>query len=211
MLHAGCTATSKCSGLARHKLSAMVAVDTVAIGPDWASMTTAIGTVAVAVVAVGVALYAEWRSALRLRNERKRGDDLLAEERALHAKEIVEQFAHSDAQLAAERAHTAARLQEDRMWNRRVDLYARISLALRRYVEDPPTRPDGQPVSAADVLALVNLVSEADMLASAPLADLLNQFVYDSPDSDRQLEIWNSFLHDARVELGVDRKQEPST
>jgi hypothetical protein len=112
-----------------HKLSAMVRVVTVAAGPDWASATTAIGTVAVAVVAVGVAFFADLRARRRLREERKRSDDLLSEERALHAKEIAEeralasqrlrdQFAHSDAQLAEERAHSAAQLQEDRLWNR---------------------------------------------------------------------------------------------
>jgi hypothetical protein len=200
----------------------VVTVVTVAARPDWATATTAIGTVAVAVVAVGVALFAEWRGGLRLREERKRSDDLLAEERVLHAQEIAaeraladkrlaEQFAHSDAQLAEERAHSAAQLQEDRLWNRRVDLYARISLALRRYVEQPPTGPDGKPVSAADTAELANLVSEATMLASEPLADLLNQFMYDNPDSDRELEIWGTFQRAARAELDVDQRQQPST
>jgi hypothetical protein len=94
------------------------------------------------------------------------------------------------------------------MWNRRVDLYARVSLAMRRYVEQPPTGPDGMPLPAADLVGLVNLVSEADMLASEPLADLFNQFVYDNADSDSQLEIWNTFQHDARDELGVDQIQQ---
>lgn len=91
------------------------------------------------------------------------------------------------------------------MWNRRVDLYARVSLAMRRYVEQPPTGLDGISVSAADVVGLVNLVAEADMLASEHLADLLDQFVYDNADSDRQLEIWNTFQRDARAELGANR------
>jgi hypothetical protein len=153
---------------------------------------------------------------MRLREEHKRSDDLLADERALHAKEIAEeralsdkrlaaQLAHSDAQLADERAHSAAQLQEDRLWNRRGDLYRRVNLALRRYVEHPPTSSDGTVVSAPEVVGLVNLVSEADMFASGPLADLLNQFVYDNADGDRRLELWNTFLQDARAELGVDR------
>jgi hypothetical protein len=37
--------------------------------PDWTGNMTAIGTLAVAVVAVGVALYAEWRAGKRLRAE----------------------------------------------------------------------------------------------------------------------------------------------
>jgi hypothetical protein len=193
------------------KIFTVVTVVTVAAGTDWASATTAIGTVAVAVVAVGVAIFAEWRAGMRLREERALHAKEIAEERALADKRLAEQSAHSDAQLAEERAHSAAQLQEDRVWNRRVALYARVNLALRRYVEQPPTGPDGTEVPATDVVGLVNLVSEADMLASAPLADLLNQFVYDNPDSDRQLEIWNTFLNAARAELDVDRIQQPST
>jgi hypothetical protein len=200
----------------------VVTVVTVAAGPDWANATTAIGTVAVATVAVGVALFTEWRAGLRLWEEHKRSDDQLAEERALHAKEIAEeralagkrlaeQLVHSDAQLAEERTHLAAELQKDRIWHRRVDLYAGISLALRRYIEKPPTGPDGKPMLAADVLQLANLASEATMLASEPLADLLNEFMYDFPDDDRQLAIWGEFQHTARAELDVDRIQEPPT
>lgn len=103
----------------------MVGVVTVAAGPDWASATTAIGTVAVAVVAVGVALFAEWRAGLRIQHEHERSDAQLAEERSLHDKEtaeervladmrLAEQFAHSDAQLAEERAHSTAQLQQER-------------------------------------------------------------------------------------------------
>lgn len=65
---------------------------------------------------------------------------------------------------------------------RRVDLCARISLALRHYAERPPTDRDGKAVPTADVARLADLVSEADMLASQPLADLLNEFMYDGPE-----------------------------
>jgi len=50
-------------------------------GPDWASIMTGIGTVAVAVVAVWVALWTDRKAAQRLENERKRSDRLLKEER----------------------------------------------------------------------------------------------------------------------------------
>lgn len=60
-----------------------------------------------------------------------------------------------------------------------------ISLAMRHYVEHPPTGLDGVPGLAADVVRLVNLVAEAYMLASELLADLLNRFMYDS-DRDSQ-------------------------
>jgi len=200
----------------------VVTVVTVAAGPDWASATTAIGTVAVAVVVVGVVFFTEWRAGRRLREEQQRSDDLLAEERDLHAKEISderaladkrlgEQFVHSDAQLTEERAHLAAQLQKDRIWHRRADLYARTSLAIRRYTEKPPAGADGKPMLAPDVPELANLASEATLLASGPLADLLNEFMYDFPDDARQLEIWDEFQNAARAELEVDRLQEPST
>jgi hypothetical protein len=200
----------------------VVTVVAAAASPEWSSVTTAIGTVAVALVAVAVALFTERRVGLRLRQEHKRGDDLLAEARDLHAKEIAderaladkrlaEQFAHSDAQLVNERVHLAAQLQKDRVWHRRVDLYARTSLAMRRYIEQPPTGPDGEPMSAPDLLELADLVSEATMLASKPLVDLLDEFMYDYPDADRQLEIWGEFQDVARAELEMDRIQEPST
>ncbi len=194
----------------------MLTVVAVSAGPDWASATTAIGTVAVAVVAVGVALFTEWRAGQRLRQDRKRSDDVLGEERALHAEEIAEeraladkrlaeQLAHSDAELAEEFANLTAQLWKDRIWHRRVDLYARISLALRRYIEKPPTGLDGKPMLAADVLELANLASEATMLASESLADLLNELMYDFPEDDRQLVIRGEFQDAARAELEVDR------
>jgi len=194
----------------------VLTVVAVSAGPDWASATTAIGTVAVAVVAVGVALFTEWRAGQRLRQDRKRSDDVLGEERALHAEEIAEeraladkrlaeQLAHSDAELAEEFANLTAQLWKDRIWHRRVDLYARISLALRRYIEKPPTGLDGKPMLAADVLELANLASEATMLASESLADLLNELMYDFPEDDRQLVIRGEFQDAARAELEVDR------
>jgi hypothetical protein len=92
------------------------------------------------------------------------------------------------------------------MWNRRVDLYARITLALRHYVEQPPTGPDGKIMLAADVPELADLVSEADMLASEPIQDLLNQFMYGDADDDT----WAAVRAAARDELEVDRLQRSS-
>jgi hypothetical protein len=85
----------------------------VAAAPDWATEMTAIGTVAVAVVAVGVALFAEWRAGKRLREEHQRSDKVLAEERALADRRLAGQRAHSDAQLAEERAAADRRLAEE--------------------------------------------------------------------------------------------------
>lgn len=70
----------------------MTRVVVVSAGPDWASIMTAIGTVAVAAVAVGVALFAEWRADNRVAGERR----------------------HSAAQLQEERKRSAAQLAEER-------------------------------------------------------------------------------------------------
>jgi hypothetical protein len=104
--------------------------------PLWPSEVTAWGTLAVAIAAVAVALFAEWRASVRVRNEREHSDKILVDERERadkhladeqerHDKEISEerrladerlakQLAHSDAQLAEERAHSAAQLREER-------------------------------------------------------------------------------------------------
>lgn len=113
----------------------------VATGPDWASVITAIGTVAVAVVAVGVAFFAEWRAGLRLREEQARHDTEIADERALADKRLTQQLAHSDAQLADERAHSAEQLREERQLAKEreqlAEAYA-IQVVLMRTAREAP-------------------------------------------------------------------------
>jgi hypothetical protein len=74
---------------------------------------TALGTVAVAVTAVGIAIWGERRTDWHIKHERAWADHQLAEERDLADKRLAEQLAHSDAQLAAERAAADARLKEE--------------------------------------------------------------------------------------------------
>ena len=50
-------------------------------GPDWTGIMTAIGTVALAIVAVFAPIYTEWRANKRLKAEHERSDKLLADER----------------------------------------------------------------------------------------------------------------------------------
>lgn len=75
---------------------------TLASGPDWASIVTAIGTVLVAIVAVGIALWSEWRADKRLTAQREHNDNQLADERALSRAQIEEerQVAHDREQLS---------------------------------------------------------------------------------------------------------------
>ena len=199
----------------------MVTIVTLAVGPDWASATTAIGTVAVAVVAVGVALFTERRAGQRLREEHKRGDDLLARSglctprRSQKSAPLLTRGLLNSSRTVMPSSRRSVPTSQNSSRRTAYGIgasifYARISLALRRYIEKP-TGPDGKPVLAPDVLELANLASEATMLASKPLADLLNQFMYDFPDEERQLAIWGEFQHAARAELEVDRIQEPPT
>jgi hypothetical protein len=87
-------------------------VATVNPGPtDW---LTAIGTVAVAVAAVAVALFAEWRASVRVTAERQHSARILADERAAADKRLRDQQEHSDRQLREERqaAQDAEQLAE---------------------------------------------------------------------------------------------------
>lgn len=116
---------------------------------------TAIGTVAVAVVAVGVALFAEWRAGERLQAEHERSDRVLGDERGRHDREIAEersladtrlaqQLAHSDAQLADERAHSAAQFAEERRIAQEREQYAeayRVRVLQGERDAGPPTDP----------------------------------------------------------------------
>jgi len=58
-------------------------VITLSTGPDWASIVTAIGTVLVAIVAVGIALWSEWRTGKRLADERAFSRAQIEEERRI--------------------------------------------------------------------------------------------------------------------------------
>jgi hypothetical protein len=63
----------------------------VAGGPSWTDILTAIGTVGAVIAAVGIALWAEWRSGRRLAAEQARSDRQLEEERARSRAEIEEE------------------------------------------------------------------------------------------------------------------------
>lgn len=88
----------------------------VASGPDWASIMTAVGTVAVAVVAVGVALFAEWRADKRVTAERVHAATVLADERAAADARLKSQQEHSGAQLREERQRAQDAEQQAEAW-----------------------------------------------------------------------------------------------
>ena len=106
-------------------------------GPDWASIMTAIGTVAVAAVAVGVALFAEWRA-----------DKWVAGERRHSAAQLQEERKHSAAQLAGER-----RIAQER--EQLTEAYAVQVLMGERDTGEVADRTTGQPVPLRRVAAII--------------------------------------------------------
>ncbi len=64
---------------------------TVASGTSWPDIMTAFRTVGAVVVAVGIALWTEWRSGRKLKGELGRSDRLFAEEREHNRAQIEEE------------------------------------------------------------------------------------------------------------------------
>jgi hypothetical protein len=81
---------------------------------DWTNVVTAIGTVATALAAVGIALWSEWRTSRRIASEREHSNKILAEERAISTARFAGEREHSDAQLREQRAHADTQLREER-------------------------------------------------------------------------------------------------
>lgn len=90
----GLRGRGSCESL-RTRLGALVGfgfVTTVAAsGPSWTDIMTAFGTVGAVVAAVGIALWAEWRSGQRLKEERERSVRLVEQERARRTAQIEEE------------------------------------------------------------------------------------------------------------------------
>jgi hypothetical protein len=79
--------------------------------PIWPSELTAWGTLAVAVVAVAIAFFAEWRASIRVISERDHAAKVLEDERKAADERLNAQMAHSDRQLQEERQKTQDALQ----------------------------------------------------------------------------------------------------
>jgi hypothetical protein len=90
--------------------------------PLWPGELTAWGTLAVAVVAVAVALFAEWRAGIRVAQEREHSAKVLADERKAADERLATQLAASEAQLRAEREEARKVAQEADAWAVQVDL-----------------------------------------------------------------------------------------
>jgi len=163
-------------------------------GPSWTDILTAIGTVAVAAVAVWVALWTDRRAARQLKAEHDRSDQLLKEERE-----------RSDRQLAEEREHSRAQIEEERQIARE-----REQLAEAYQVQVfPGERPGaGQDIHDPAVVALVVLLVNH---GSFTIREVEAQFSVDGTSlvSSRTREWMSGFpqLHSALHKPG-DRSKE---
>jgi len=81
----------------------MAAAALAAAGPDWASIMTAIGTVAVAMAAVGIALWSDKRTDNRIRDEREFAKSQLQAEISAAGNRLKAQQEYSASQLREER------------------------------------------------------------------------------------------------------------
>jgi hypothetical protein len=92
----------------------MIFVVPAAGGPSWTDVLTAIGTVGAVVVALGIALYADWRAGKRIKDEHQRADGLLTEQRQQAEDDLAEQRRHEQDALEEERRHSRFQLEEER-------------------------------------------------------------------------------------------------
>jgi len=104
--------------------------------PIWPSELTAWGTLAVAVAAVAIALFAEWRASVRVSNERKYSAKVLADERRAADDRLQRQLDHSDAQFRAER-------EAERDQGREADAWS-VEVLLAQYDKASPA-DEGEP------------------------------------------------------------------
>ncbi|MEH0938327.1 hypothetical protein [Micromonospora psammae] len=91
------------------------------------------------------------------------------------------------------RDHERRLALDERVWNRRVDLYIRLADAMREHLH-----VEGD---LGDVPLLASLVSEADILASQEVRDLLGQFMFGNPDVQTKIDLWDRMVTAARKEL----------
>lgn len=108
---------------------------------------------------------------------------------------------HAEALARADREHALALAREDRLWARRADLYTSILEAMRRRIEGREPSPPAPP----DDPRLTSLATQAHVLASGQVQECLNEFVYDGPDHERQVDIWDDLQHVVHRELGIPR------
>jgi hypothetical protein len=146
---------------------------------------TAVGTVAVAVVAVAVALFAEWRGGIRVRSEREHSAKVLAAQQERHDKETAEERALADQRLTRQLEHSAAQLAEER---KAADdrLRAQLEHSDAQLREERKNAQDAEQLSEAWAVDLIGaqvgpepgITSEPDQPIGRPVVIVINQSRY---------------------------------
>jgi hypothetical protein len=126
-----------------------------------AAWLSAIGTLAVALVAVGVALWGDRQTAMRVQAEHDRGDRQLDEERTRHDQELADERAHSARQLEAEQAFSRKQLAEERGLSQEREQLAyahAIQVVRAEHQARPPVRATGASTGSTDTRVLTAIV-----------------------------------------------------
>jgi hypothetical protein len=113
----------------------------VAVQDDWTTVFTAIGTVAAAVAAVGIAIWSDWRTGNRVEAEQLISRQQLATQQEFSRQQLVDQQEFSRNQLAEERQADLAKDQLAEAYMVRVELGARDIPVETDPVYDEPTGP----------------------------------------------------------------------
>lgn len=83
------------------------------VSTNWEAVT-GLGTVAVAVVAVGVAVLGEWRTSARVRSERRHAAKVLAAQQEHSNEQLRLERAAADARLKLQQEHSERQVREER-------------------------------------------------------------------------------------------------
>jgi hypothetical protein len=134
---------------------------TVVVQPGITDWLTAVGTVAVALAAVGVALFAEWRASVRVRAERARSDLVLADERAHSDQVLADERAAADKRLKSQQEHSDRQFHAAQTRSQETEQYTeayavQVTVAETTTASGPPNEyGDPGPDAAKRLAALV--------------------------------------------------------
>jgi hypothetical protein len=134
----------------------VIAAAAVPGGTSWTDVLTAVGTVGAVIVAVAIALFADYRSGERIKEERGRSDRVLAEQRAQDKAAIEDERAHGRVQLEEERQVTRDREQLAGAYAVQVTLAERAQPGRTVVLTDgPPARSSEPKPQVTHLAALV--------------------------------------------------------
>jgi hypothetical protein len=139
----------------------------------------------VAIVAVAVPLFAEWRAGIRIADERLRSVGVLAAQQKLHDKEIGEKRALADQRLTRQLEHGAAQLAAERKAAEE-RLKAQLEHSYAQLKEERQNAQDAEQLTEAWALEVVGaqrgpepgITSEPDQPIGRPVVIVINHGRY---------------------------------